>query len=634
MNRHGAWKRWVAVIVFAGMGMRAHGLINPNFTPVHLLRSSELVLLVRFGPLNEKKLACPINVVERFVPKKGPKGETLTLDLTYMREHQLPVLQRVLKAHGDQQALLFSGKGENDEEKGFLHLSGQWIELEKGEEEGVWEAMTTDAMSGEQGMGMEATWAGGTDMLIKVIRLLIEHPDLDVPSVGGTTWEQHMRIDTVPGRVHVMQAVDTEGKGESLLFVGAEQGDRLYAWDGDKQAFSNVASGRGLASRTRAGAWADFSGNGRLDLASWDGKSLALWVQGADGKFTAAAVKGEASAGNVVALLALDVGMKGRAGLLRMAADSATLLMPDADAVGTFAARPLKAEAEALAAMGEARTALVADFTNNGHPDILAVGPNGSLLFEGKGPGDFEAGRACPIQGGPGLSGAFTGDWNADGKLDVFTTSRVTHGGLWQNEGDGRFIQMLGLSGEIAYISQPGTIAGNTCDFNNDGRQDIFIAYGADVGPQLFFNRFFRSFGHAHQPVDIVELGVLPEVIKGQQAGVVADLTHNGAQDMAFAKNNGNIYVFLRDPWHGSRLGVQVTLPAQAGHAGPVRVWGDNGTFPLGAWSVQPGVGEALFGMEEPGEIVVHWQFPGRKPQRATRLVEADPIRIILSPGE
>ena len=81
--------------------------------------------------------------------------------------------------------------------------------------------------------------------------------------------------------------------------------------------------------------------------------------------------------------------------------------------------------------------------------------------------------------------------------------------GVWQNQGKGQFQNCFGASpvhlvGELTYMSESGAIAGNTCDINNDGRQDIFLVYPA-AAPTLFFSRGFRCFGFAHKPVGLSE---------------------------------------------------------------------------------------------------------------------------------
>ncbi len=634
-------KHSIAAVVLAMMltgGMNAYGLINPNFTPVHLLRSAELVVRLQVGAVQEdgERLFSEAKVMEAFVKgDEDPVGQTTHLDMSYLTEQHKPRIKQILNAQDDSPVLLFSGRDQGGEAKGFLHLSGQWLEIEPSpDHEDTWEIVTLDARSGGAGsMGMEATWAGGTDMLLKVVRLLIEHPDLDVPVDGGTSWETHMKIANIPGDIYTMAAVDISSKGENALFIGAENGDRVFTWNPAEGSFDDATEAQGLTSKSRVAAWGNFAGNGRLDLISWDGEVLSLWVQDEAGTFAAHPLTSDPPAGPCLSLQPLEVGVGGKAGLLWTGPDAATVMIPDAETLGQYRLERLSADPKLWSVMAPVGQGLAADFTTNGVVDILVVGEGGSVFFAGKKAGEFEAGQACAVSSGAGFGDAFLGDWNADGLLDVFTLSKDSCR-LWQNEGSGSFRDLLSLSGEIEYITSPGGIMGNTSDFNNDGRQDIFIAYGRDTGPQLFFNRFFRSFGHAHQPVDIAELGVLPEVARGQQAGIQADFTHSGTQDMAFAQRNGDVYVFIRDVNHGSRLGVTVALPPNAGHSGPVRVWADNGTFPLGAWSVLPGTDEAMLGMEDPGPIHVYWQFPGQEAQTATKLVERGETRMTLSFGQ
>ena len=154
----------------------------------------------------------------------------------------------------------------------------------------------------------------------------------------------------------------------------------------------------------------------------------------------------------------------------------------------------------------------------------------------------------------------------------VWPTSMVTAGSmflrqrdglrLWQNEGDGKFTETLNVSGEIAYISKPGGIDCLVGDINNDGRQDALIAYAA-MSPQLFFNRGYRSFGHAHA-LDLAERQLLPAAEQGQQSACLGDFDGDGAQDMVMALTNGEIWVFFRENDDREARSVVAALPSAA----------------------------------------------------------------------
>jgi hypothetical protein len=200
---------------------------------------------------------------------------------------------------------------------------------------------------------------------------------------------------------------------------------------------------------------------------------------------------------------------------------------------------------------------------------------------------------------------------------------------------------MLGFSGEIAYISKRGGVGGCVCDINSDGLQDIFIAY-AGMAPQFFFNRGFRSFGHAHKPIDLGETQVLPDAGNGQQAGVVADLTGDGVQDMAIVlakpkaegeeDTEGQVWVLPRLRDADSTPCVRVALPLGKGYAGPLTVTAQNEQrhAPMGAWNVVPGTGEAFLALPDPGKVKIRWRLPGGKPEELTVEVEDEPVRIVI----
>ena len=71
----------------------------------------------------------------------------------------------------------------------------------------------------------------------------------------------------------------------------------------------DVTSKLALRSKSSVFAWGDFNRDGKLDLASWDGKELRIHWQKADGTFAAAAVKaGDALKNGCLSLSILDVG--------------------------------------------------------------------------------------------------------------------------------------------------------------------------------------------------------------------------------------------------------------------------------------------------------------------------------------
>ena len=286
---------------------------------------------------------------------------------------------------------------------------------------------------------------------------------------------------------------------------------------------------------------------------------------------------------------------------------------------------------ELRAGLGASGRMFEADFDGDGLPDLLWLYEKGALFCKGTeaGTGSMPGKFADPVRTqlalGKGRSTAQLGDYDADGLLDVFCSAEDGNR-LWHNLGKGQFVQTLALSGEIAYSSRAGGVDGMTGDVNNDGRQDILIAY-AELTPQVFFNRGFRSFGHARE-IDLGEQKLVPESAKGQQACALADFTGDGAQDMVIVLNNGDAWLFPRKVGGGKALNVSVSLGKDA--PSPLVVVGYAGKRCLGAWNVERGGNPAFFGLLDAGTIALKWRLPTGEEKSAKVDVIDRPVRYVV----
>jgi enediyne biosynthesis protein E4 len=136
-------------------------------------------------------------------------------------------------------------------------------------------------------------------------------------------------------------------------------------------------------------------------------------------------------------------------------------------------------------------TAVAADFSNSGWPDIyIACDSTPSFLFKNNKDGTFtdiglETGVALNEDGmeqaGMGVS---IGDYNLDGNLDIFKTHFADDTDvLYQNDGKANFEDVTiraGLGVETRYISWGAGIV----DLDNDGLPDLFFVTGS-VYPEL-----------------------------------------------------------------------------------------------------------------------------------------------------
>jgi hypothetical protein len=614
-----------AVAVFALAGA-AWAYINPGYTPVNLVEQADYILILKLSA-PDKKGKVKAEIVKCLKgKKKAPKGPlSIDLTITAMKAHAKEFKERI-KSIGKEPVLLFVGRGENDVEASMLHMTGRWFSLDKTDKANLFELHKRDDR-------MEGTWAGGSDMLLKITELLIKYPDTDVPVASGVKWDKEYKITKIKGKVTEVRAPDLDGKGKLRLYVGCDSGDRIFFHDKKTDKFAEETAKRKLTSKSLVSTWADFNADGRLDLASWDGKTLSIYAQAADGTFAAGKKVAAAPAGKCLGLAVVGVG--GKPGLIWSAPGGPTLLKPGAG--GVFTAVKLALGKVDVAKLGDPNRCLVGDIDDDSLVDVFWPLAKGSVFFRGKGSGEFAAGAKRPVQIGRSPGSSFLGDWDMDGRLDVFCMAddgcRLWHNRAGEKPGEFKFQATIHICGELAYISKPGGLWGNVCDVNNDGRQDIFFVYSDQPGngPHIFFNRGFRSFGHAHQ-LDISEQQNIGGVeAKGQQHGVIADLTADYAQDMAVVLKNGDLYVFPRELADDDPLCVQAELPVGGKVVGPVKVTAWNEQRCLGAWNVLPGTHPAFFGQMEAGDIVLKWRLPGAaKVQTKKVTLDEKPIRLKL----
>lgn len=622
----------------------AQALIRPDFTPIHLVHQSDLVLALTVGPVGADG-AVKADIAKALKGKAPAKGPAF--DLSKSPKPQAEAFQQLIGPVA-REALFFAGTfrpeapdgagaGAEPAAAGLLHVRGRWFRFVSAEG-GVW---LLDALDAE----MEQTWAGGTDMLRRAVDYILTDPAPAVPVKSMANWLAPRQVAQVAGKVRGAMPVDTAGDGRLALHLFSDAGDRVFRWDAAKKALADVTAELTLGAKSLCAAWADLDGDGRLDLASFDGKALTLWLQAPDGTF-AARETGIDLKGDCLALAPLGIVGGATPSRDTRRGDTPPTICGTGIVVST-SSYPLLLAAKAGGALergylvqpaagkfigsglGAAHACLIADFDGDAVPDVLQPFAKGAVFYKGKSLGVFEGGALIEGLGtGEGEAGAFVGDFDADGLLDLFVAADERPF-LWHNRGNARFEETLPVSGEIAYISKPGGIGGMAGDPNGDGRQDVFILY-SNRAPHIFFNRGFRSFGHAHE-LDLDENRLLEAANEGQQAGCLADLDGDGAQDMALVLKNGELWVCLRDAGGVPPLALRAALPA-GGYAGPLTVtaWADKRC--LGAWNVVPGTADAFFGVFEPGPLKLRWQFPGKEAQEKQAIVEDKPVRLVLRP--
>ncbi len=210
------------------------------------------------------------------------------------------------------------------------------------------------------------------------------------------------------------------------------------------------------------------------------------------------------------------------------------------------------------------------------HPKYYEGLPNRLLHNEGNGRfRDVSEESGVARYRGKGMGVSF-GDFDGDGRLDVFVANDTVPNFLLHNDGNGRFTDVA-LDAGVAYNengSSNSWMGAEFRDYDNDGREDIFVTALSNERFSLYRNmggRFVETSGRAR-------LAALSLPWSGWSLGMF-DLNNDGYKDVFVA--GGNVmdnaeltssrasrqpnFVFLGEG--GGAFGFQ-TLPGEALHRG------------------------------------------------------------------
>jgi hypothetical protein len=134
------------------------------------------------------------------------------------------------------------------------------------------------------------------------------------------------------------------------------------------------------------------------------------------------------------------------------------------------------------------------DYDNDGDIDLFVARIGDALkdaLYRNGGTGGFNRILTGPVVNDSGESfGCTWGDYNNDGKLDLFVPNTVGNNFLYRNDGNGAFTKIT--TGAI--VNDGGD--SRSCawgDYDNDGFLDLFVGNGKDQAAQVNF--LYRNTG-------------------------------------------------------------------------------------------------------------------------------------------
>ncbi len=193
----------------------------------------------------------------------------------------------------------------------------------------------------------------------------------------------------------------------------------------------------------------------------------------------------------------------------------------------------------------------IGDYDNDGHPDIFVTRngffSGGCSLYRNNGDGTF-----TDVTANSGLDGwgpAFTASWvdyDNDGRLDLYVAfnlgslfERKTKNRLFHNNGDGTFTDVTDSAG---LVTEWPTIGHTWGDYDNDGRPDLFVSNSIGKS-QLFHNNGDGTFTDVSREagIDMYGLGSICYWIDYDNDGWL-DLVQNvwsDSEDVIHTLQNG-----------------------------------------------------------------------------------------------
>jgi enediyne biosynthesis protein E4 len=394
------------------------------------------------------------------------------------------------------------------------------------------------------------------------------------------------RGKTLLGMALALEALNRDGEAEKFYREAIRAGDKNAPVDYEKfrrkQAPPGVPSpeirfeARDLPAVVRNGAAGekhlietmiagvavlDFDGDGWPDIyiANGAGAANALLRNNRDGTFTDAAAKaGVEARGYSMGVAAADFDNDGWTDLLVTGVRANHLFRNRHD--GTFEEVPFPQDGKWAVA------AAWFDYNNDGLLDLFVVHyvewdaskeiycgtpeyrqychpkeyrPLANALYRNLGGGRFrdvsvESGIAAHLGKGMGVA---VGDYDGDGRLDVFVANDSVPNFLFRNRGDGTF-EEAGLKAGVAF-NENGTAVSSMGaefrDFDNDGREDLFVTALSNETFSLFRNTGKGTFEDVTLASGIAKAS-LPWT---GWSTVMADFNNDGWKDLFTA--NGHV---------------------------------------------------------------------------------------------
>ncbi len=324
---------------------------------------------------------------------------------------------------------------------------------------------------------------------------------------------------------------------QALFPIAGPLGDRLYRNDTSFEngavgnRFVDVSASAGLR-ETGYGmgmAVGDYDGDGHLDVYLTNYDDNQMWRSRGDGSFE-----------NVTA--------KTGTGESRWSTSSTFLDLDDDGDLDLFSANYVHFDVDKNPTCFASTSAR--DYCG---PSAFASEPD--RLWRNRGDGTFEdvsVESGIARVRGAGL-GVISGDFNSDGKPDLYVANDGEANHLWLNRGKGVFVDDALFSGTAfnRHGSPEASMGLASADFDGDGREDLFLTHLAQES-----NTFYRSLGDGLFEDRSRETQLAAPSMPYTSFGVApVDFDNDGWPDLAVA--NGAVRILLDLASSGDRYPLE-----------------------------------------------------------------------------